>query len=776
VKQYGDLTDVGNLTAISGTFSDQLTVEGTANLNLDGDLATFIRFKKLGVTRWNMWSTSGGEFRIADDVASNPIIVIEQNTNTEGLRFRTDGSVGIAKLGPTRQLDVGGTGNFDGLLEAQAGLEVTGTVSGTGVAVFDGKVTVEDELTITQAGGNKWTLQENTGFLFFNDDVSGSTPFVIESASPSNVLRIDNNGRIGINEPSPLHALDVVGNAARLKNSADTTAIFYIDSGVSAPQNAQVTYRDQGTDKWSWFKGGGNEMALFDHAGAVNAIIVETSASNADSIRVNAGNVGIGVIPTATFKLDVQGSKFRMRNLADANLELHLDSGSTAGQWTPLVFTDRGVIQWELVKDGNNKLLIFDGVTGETTVSITSHADNQSALVIGGGNVGIGAFPGAFKLDVAGANMRLKNSLNSTNRLTIDSGLSSTVNSEIAFFDQGAAKWSWTKDGANNMVLFDFDNAESAIVVTPHADNQNAIRINSGNVGIGIVPGGWKIDVGGSLRTDGDMKIGQANFTNTILSIDAATLALIRLQKAGVTQWRIDNNSGNFRIVDEPSGTAPFVIASGAGNNVFHADINGNVGIGVIPNAVIQLDVRGNAARIKNNVNSTAELIIDAGVSTAQTARISFEDRTVGKWEINGSAGQFGIWDDVNNHTVIDIVPHASNANAIRVNGGNVGIGVSPGAFQLDVSGDARVSGDFQTTGDTGINRAPITNFALAVTGFSSFGGGVEITGLNPLILDKLTTTQRDALTPASAWTIYNTTTNKINFYNGSAWEAITSA
>ena len=41
----------------------------------------------------------------------------------------------------------------------------------------------------------------------------------------------------------------------------------------------------------------------------------------------------------------------------------------------------------------------------------------------------------------------------------------------------------------------------------------------------------------------------------------------------------------------------------------------------------------------------------------------------------------------------------------------------------------------------------------------------------------RMTTTQRNAISPAMAGImIYNTTTNKLNFYNGSAWEAVTSA
>jgi len=41
----------------------------------------------------------------------------------------------------------------------------------------------------------------------------------------------------------------------------------------------------------------------------------------------------------------------------------------------------------------------------------------------------------------------------------------------------------------------------------------------------------------------------------------------------------------------------------------------------------------------------------------------------------------------------------------------------------------------------------------------------------------RMTTVERDAITSVPAGlTVYNTTTNKLNFYNGSAWEAVTSA
>lgn len=43
-------------------------------------------------------------------------------------------------------------------------------------------------------------------------------------------------------------------------------------------------------------------------------------------------------------------------------------------------------------------------------------------------------------------------------------------------------------------------------------------------------------------------------------------------------------------------------------------------------------------------------------------------------------------------------------------------------------------------------------------------------------VLPGFTTAERDALTAERGQIIYNTTTNKINFWNGSAWEAATSA
>lgn len=47
---------------------------------------------------------------------------------------------------------------------------------------------------------------------------------------------------------------------------------------------------------------------------------------------------------------------------------------------------------------------------------------------------------------------------------------------------------------------------------------------------------------------------------------------------------------------------------------------------------------------------------------------------------------------------------------------------------------------------------------------------------VNNLIIGKYTSTQRDQLPALQSQIIFNTTTSKLNFYTGSAWEAVTSA
>lgn len=103
----------------------------------------------------------------------------------------------------------------------------------------------------------------------------------------------------------------------------------------------------------------------------------------------------------------------------------------------------------------------------------------------------------------------------------------------------------------------------------------------------------------------------------------------------------------------------------------------------------------------------------------------------------------------------------------ISMNATGLGIGATPSSiFHVSATGDANALRVDDTTGNVGMGTAPTATAALDVASTTK--------GFLP---PRMTTTQRDAIgTPATGLIAYNTTTNKVNVYTGSAWEAVTSA
>ena len=94
----------------------------------------------------------------------------------------------------------------------------------------------------------------------------------------------------------------------------------------------------------------------------------------------------------------------------------------------------------------------------------------------------------------------------------------------------------------------------------------------------------------------------------------------------------------------------------------------------------------------------------------------------------------------------------------------------------VEVSGGVNYV-DWRTTelaqGSTPSAHNNLTNVEIAGSGIAQG----HIDNSQPTQLPELTTIERDAVTtPNGGVIIYNTTTKKLNFYNGSAWEAVTSA
>lgn len=74
------------------------------------------------------------------------------------------------------------------------------------------------------------------------------------------------------------------------------------------------------------------------------------------------------------------------------------------------------------------------------------------------------------------------------------------------------------------------------------------------------------------------------------------------------------------------------------------------------------------------------------------------------------------------------------------------------------------------------VDGSPIGELSASTGQFTDVGCETLIV-TDTLIVPKMTGTARDAISaPVSGMLIYNTTTNKLNFYAAAAWEAVTSS
>ncbi len=112
---------------------------------------------------------------------------------------------------------------------------------------------------------------------------------------------------------------------------------------------------------------------------------------------------------------------------------------------------------------------------------------------------------------------------------------------------------------------------------------------------------------------------------------------------------------------------------------------------------------------------------------------------------------------------------------------GNITIGGTTDAgYKLDVIGTARFNNDVIFDAAVSLHGLPMTIFSTlkvgSITAITSCAVLECVSTTTGLLLPRMTTAQRDAISsPVAGLTVYNTTTNKLNVYT-SAWEAVTSA
>ena len=146
----------------------------------------------------------------------------------------------------------------------------------------------------------------------------------------------------------------------------------------------------------------------------------------------------------------------------------------------------------------------------------------------------------------------------------------------------------------------------------------------------------------------------------------------------------------------------------------------------------------------------------------------------------SGAVAQGGAYVQLNGYeeawTTLNVLSNTSGQRVMR-------FGTLSNRFSIQRLNDAINS--ITATPFSFANDAPTNSFYMLTSGTVGFGTStpsekalLDLTSTTKGFLPpRMTTGQRDAITSVPAGlTIYNTTTNKLNFYNGSAWEAVTSA
>jgi hypothetical protein len=511
--------------------------------------------------------------------------------DTERMRIKNDGSVGIGTSSPSSQLYL----NKGGVSSSDQGPEIIlarNSLSGASLTVDDPLNTLKFQ---TNNASRYWAIQQKSGSL----TTTSSLAFVFGTDGPAvyEHMRITSTGNVGIGTSSPSAKLHVEGP---LRVSDLTLNYGMIRTGIEN-NNFLIGYDSTHSTT-------PDSIAL--KANAANGYVY-FSTNALERMRITStGNVGIGT--------SIPDYKLHVANSTDS--VMLLESGNTSS--SVLLFGDtdsnfRGQIQYNHSNDSMN---FFAGGIATTDMIITS-----------AGNVGIGTTSPAAKLDVVGGILAASNSANwNYSNLDLRRNASNIGQARfVAMMLDGDAATSTTA-GAYNALWGVYDSAPTTGSTSAalngkmlygayaghwwYTNGTERMRIASnGNVGIGTSSPSYSLDV---QKASGDVVIrAKGNAANNggffrAEGADAGSYPGLHIAQGGTHYWSIGQRGDtNLHLKRE----------SGSGNVIVD---DANVGIGTSSPAGI-LDVSqstaGTARHYLRNTSSSVgaytilDLVNDTG-------------------------------------------------------------------------------------------------------------------------------------------------------------------